>query len=123
MTLLSNLKVRFGKTIKKCRKNKNKITKAPATAALVNPMSCAGRNFREVLNACYDKKIIYNEWNSKCDEIKDCVNILKEIIDIREGFKQCYILFSDDIDIEDICINWFLNLFTYKTNQMYHYFL
>ncbi len=31
--------------------------------ALVNPMSCAGRNYREVLNACYDKKIIYNEWN------------------------------------------------------------
>ncbi len=70
-------------------------------------MSCAGRNYREVLNACYDKKIIYNEWNSKCDEIKDCVNVLKEMIDIREGFKQCYILFSDDIDfiIEDICIN------------------
>ncbi len=39
-----------------CREHKNKIVKAAATAALVNPMSCAGRNFREVLNACYDKK-------------------------------------------------------------------
>ncbi len=47
------------------------------------------------------------------------------MIDIRDGFKQCYILSSDDIDfiIEDIYINWFLNLFIYKTNQMYHYFL
>ncbi len=61
-------------------------------------MSCAGRNYREVLNVCYDKKIIYNEWNSKCDEIKDCVIVLKEMIDIRDGFKQCYILSSDDID-------------------------
>ncbi len=88
-------------------------------------MSCAGRNFREVLNACYDKKIIYNECNSKCDEMKDCVNVLKEMIDIRDAFKKCYILSSDDIDfiIEDICINWFWNLFTNKTNQMYHYFL
>ncbi len=52
------------------------------------------------------KKIIYNEWNSKCDEVKDCVNVLK-MIDIRDRFKQCYILSSDDIDfiIEDICIN------------------
>ncbi len=70
-------------------------------------MSCAGRHYREVLNACYDKEIICNEWNSKCDETKDCVDVLKEMIDIRDGFRQCYILSSDDIDfiIEDICIN------------------
>ncbi len=45
--------------------------------------------------------------NSKCDEMKDCVNVLKEMIDIRDGFKQCYILSSNDIEfiIEDICIN------------------
>ncbi len=76
-------------------------------SALVNHISYASRNYREVLNACYDKTIIYNEWNSKCDEMKDCVNILKEMIDIRDGFKQCYILSNDDRDfiIEDICIN------------------
>ncbi len=84
--LLSNLKARFGKFFKKCREYKNKIVKATATAALVNPMSCAGRNYREVLNACYNKKIIYNEWNSKCDEMKDCTNVLKEMIDIGDGF-------------------------------------
>ncbi len=105
--LLSNLKARFGKFFKKCREHKNKIDKAGATAALVNPMSCAGRNYREVFNACYDKTIIYNEWNSKCDEMKDCVNVLKDMIYVRDGFKQCYMLSSDDIDfvIEDICIN------------------
>ncbi len=95
--LLSNLKARFGKFFKKCREHKNNIVKTTATAALVNPMSCAGRNYREVLNACYDNKIIYNEWNSKCDEMKDCVNVLKEMIDIRDGLKQCYILSGDDI--------------------------
>ncbi len=52
-------------------------------------------------------KRLYNKWNSKCDEMTDCVNVLKEMIDIRDGFKQYYILSSDDIDfiIEDICIN------------------
>ncbi len=57
--------------------------------------------------------------------MKDFVNVLKEMIDIRDAFKQFYILSSDDIDfiIEGICINWFLNLFIYKTNQIYHYFL
>ncbi len=55
----------------------------------------------------------------------DCVNVLKDIIDIRYGFKWCYIWSCDDIDftIEDICVKWFLNLFTYKTNQMYDYVL
>ncbi len=54
-----------------------------------------------------------------------CVNVWMEMIDIRDGFKQCYILSSDHIDfiIEDICINWFLKVFTYKTNQMYYYFV
>ncbi len=99
--LLSNLKVRFGKFFKKCIEHKNR------NAALVNPMSCAGRNFSEVLNACYDKTIIYNKWNFTCDEMKHCVNILKEMIDIRDGFKKCYILSSDNINfiIEDICIS------------------
>ncbi len=54
----------------KSRDHKNKIVKAAVTVALINPMSCAGRTFREVLNACYDKMIIYNEWNLKCDEMK-----------------------------------------------------
>ncbi len=80
--LLCNLKARFGKFFKRCREHTNKIVKAAATAALVNPMSCSGRNYREVLNACYHKTIIYNEWNSKYDKMKDCVNVLKEMIDI-----------------------------------------
>ncbi len=75
-----------------CRQHKNKFVKAAATAAHVNTMSCASRNYREVLNACYDKKVIYYEWNSKCGEMKDCVNVLKEMIDIRDGFKQCYFI-------------------------------
>ncbi len=87
MTLLSNLKARFGKFFKNGREHQNKIVKAAATAAPVNPMSCAGRNYRELLNACHDRKIIYNEWNSKCDETRYCVNVLKEMIDIRDGFK------------------------------------
>ncbi len=69
-------------------------------------MSRAGRNVREVLKICYDKKIIYNERNVKCNKMKDCVSVLKDMIDIRDGFKQCSILASDDIVIsyEYICI-------------------
>ncbi len=53
------------------------------------------------------KKIIYNEWNLKCDEMKDCVTVLKEMIDIRDGYNQFYTLSDDDLDfiIEDICFN------------------
>ncbi len=47
------------------------------------------------------------------------------MIDIRNGFKQYYILSSVYVDfiIEDICINWFLNLFTYKTQPNVPLFL
>ncbi len=52
--LLSNLKARFGQLFKKCREHKNKIVKTAASAALLHSMSCTVRNYREVLNACYD---------------------------------------------------------------------
>ncbi len=57
LLLLSNLKARFGNFFKKCRKHKNKIVKAAATAALVNLMSCEGSNYREVFNAYYDLRL------------------------------------------------------------------
>ncbi len=75
--LLSNWKVRVGKFFKKYQEHNNKIVKAADTAAVVNPMSCEGRTFREVLNAWYGQKIIFNEWNSKCYKMKDCGNVWK----------------------------------------------
>ncbi len=43
---------------------------------------------------------LYNKWNVKCDVMKDYVSVLKEMIDIRDEFKQCSILSQDNI-------NWF----------------
>ncbi len=61
--------------------------------------------------------IIYNEWNLKYEEMKDCVSILKVIIDTRDGFKQCSMLSINEIyvTVKDTCNRRLLNLFTYKT--------
>ncbi len=64
------------------------------------------------------KKIAENEWNVKCDEMKDFVSILKDIIDIRDRFKQCSILSSDNIEY----MIDFLN-FLHTKNEMYNIFL
>ncbi len=55
-----HLKARYGKFFKKCREHKTKIVKASSSTALVNPMSCAGRNYREVLNAMTKRLYIMN---------------------------------------------------------------
>ncbi len=49
--------------------------------------------------------------------MKDCVSILKVIIDTRDGFKQCSMLSINEIyvTVKDTCNRRLLNLFTYKT--------
>ncbi len=57
MPLLSNLKARIGKFFKRCREHKNNIVKDAAAVAIVNPMSRADRNYREVLMHTMTKRL------------------------------------------------------------------
>ncbi len=85
------------------------------------PSSCKRKDRRSNGSINWGSLYYFTKRASKISlKVRKCVR-LPDVL----GFKQCYILSSDGIDfiIEDICINWFLNLFTYKTNQMSHYLL
>ncbi len=116
--LLTCLKARFCKFYKKCVGHKNPTVQSAAAISMINPMSCAGRNFREVLKRESNVNMLYMDWNAKCEEMKDCVNVLREMIDVRDGYMECIFshesifnysvsLTKEDIQciIDDICLN------------------
>ncbi len=47
------------------------------------------------------------EWKMKYAELIDNVYVLKEMIDVRDGFKECIGFSMEEVEtiIEDICIN------------------
>jgi hypothetical protein len=56
----------------------------------------------------YILNYIYNDWyETMCNEEIDCVSVLKEMIDIREGRGTCHAFNIDDglYIINDFCIN------------------
>ncbi len=57
------------------------------------------------LNVCY--MIMNNLCNSIRGELKSNVSVLRDMIDIRHGVKECDSLCIDDVlfIIDDICIN------------------
>ncbi len=55
-----------------------------------NPMSCAGNNYRMLLNA-KNKLIIegLSLWNERCCKLNDSINVIKEMVDVRDEFIEC----------------------------------
>ncbi len=42
-------------------------------------------------------KDIYNEWYEACNEGMDCISVLKEMIDVREGRGSCHVFNIDHV--------------------------
>ncbi len=78
-----------------------------------NPFSVYCNNYVEIsgmydddLNVCYN--MIMNNWcNSISGELRSNVSVLRDMIHIRDGVKECDSLCIDDVlfIIDDICIN------------------
>ncbi len=89
------------------------VLKTVVNVAWSNPFSVYCNNYVEIsgmydddLNVCY--KMIMNNWcNSISGELRSNVSILLDMIDIRDGVKECDSLCIDDVlfIIDDICIN------------------
>ncbi len=73
-----------------------------------NPMSCAGNNYRMLLNA---KNELTTEgvsvWNERCFKLNDSIIVIKEIIDVRDEFKECQGFGREEVEgfIEMLCID------------------
>ncbi len=89
------------------------VLKTAVNVAWSNPFSVYCNNYVEIsgmydddLNVCYN--MIMNNWcNGISGELRNNVSVLLDMIDIRDGVKECdslcihYVLFI----IDDICIN------------------
>ncbi len=88
--LILSLRARFVNFFNKCIEHDNNIVKSVAFICKSNPMSCAGNNYRMLLN---DKNELTIEglsvWNERCCKLNDSINVIKEMFDVRDEFKEC----------------------------------
>ncbi len=82
--------------------------------ALRNPFSTYCKNVREITDLCVQFNInechslILKSWYySITDEISSNINVLKDMIDIRDGMKEYASLLVNDVNdiIDEICLN------------------
>ena len=110
-----SLKQRFCKFSYGIFKHGSMVLKAIATVAKNNPFSVYGNNYVDI-SSMYNGDLvkfnilntIYNKWvETISEELKSNVNVLQEMIEIRDGVKACVSLCMDDVQfiIDDICIN------------------
>ncbi len=75
-----------------------------------NPMSCGGNYYRMLLNAKNELTIKgLSVWNERCCKLNDSINVIKEMVDVRNEFKECQDFSREDVEgfIEMLCIVWF----------------
>ncbi len=73
-----------------CLENDNNVVKSVAFICKSNPMSCAGNNYRMLLNAKNELTIkVLSVWNERCCKLNDSIDVIKEMVDVRDEFKEC----------------------------------
>ena len=96
-----SLKTRFCRFISKCLSHDNTVINFISHVAIHNPMSYIGQNYRNL--HCPTGKVsmichAYENWYNERKDIMDSVNVLHEMIDVRDGFRSCDILTTDDVN-------------------------
>ncbi len=84
------------------------IVKYVAFICKSNPMSSAGNNYRMLLNAKNELTIEgLSVWNERCCKLNDSINVIKEMIDVRDEFKECQGFSKKEVEgfIEMLCID------------------
>ncbi len=82
-----------------CLENDNNVVKSVAFICKSNPMFCAGNNYRILLNAKHEFTIEgLLVWNERCNKLNDSINITKEMIDVRDEFKECQGFSRDEVE-------------------------
>ncbi len=83
----------------------NNVVKSVAFICKSNPMFCAGNNYRMLLNATNELTIKgLSVWNERY-KLNDSINIIKEMIDVRDEFKECQGLSKEEVkDLLKLCV-------------------
>ncbi len=98
--------------IKKCLDHDNTILKNVSLIAVNNLMSGVGNNYRHILSKYQNvlnspTTCVYDHLDNMCDDNMDAITVLKDMIDVRDGFKTCAYYTNNDVEdvINDICLN------------------
>ncbi len=73
-------------------------------------MSCAGNNYKHILskyqNVLNNPTCVYDHFYSMCDDNMDIITVLRDTIDVRDGFKTSAYYTNNDVEdvINYICI-------------------
>ncbi len=65
-------------------------------------------NYRMLLNAKHELTIEgLSVWNDRCYKLNDSINVIKEMVDVRDEFKECQGLRREEVEgfIEMLCID------------------
>ena len=95
MPLYIQLTKRFCKFIHKCMSSMNDKVRIVCKVALENPMSVTSSNY-SIMNVTSNRAVVPTH----------IMNLLKEVISIRDGFHSCDALSQDDVQelIYDLCV-------------------
>lgn len=101
LPLLVSLKKRFVKFIEKCISSSNSIVHIISRIAISNPMSCAGINYRHLLDSYGRLNIddLFYKWKNTSDLITNDVKTVRELVNIRDGHMNCTGFTTSDIKI------------------------
>ena len=107
--LILSLKKRFIKFIRNCLFCQNNIVKNFSQSAICYPMSNTGSNYRGTLDSVgkLSIKSNMNDWLLISDTVCTKIDVLLDLINIREGNISCDSFTGEEINfmIYDICIN------------------
>ncbi len=88
--LILSLRARFVKNFNKCLEHDKNVVKSVAFICKSIPMYCAGNNYRMLLKVKNELTIQeLSLWNERCCKLNDSINVLKEMVDVRDEFKEC----------------------------------
>ncbi len=71
-------------------------------------MSFADTSYRMLLNAKNELTIErLSVWNERCCKLNDCINVIKEMVDVRDEFKECQAFCREEVEgfIRMLCID------------------
>ena len=106
--LIVSLKKRFAMFINRCLSSHNTTLQFISCVAINNPFSRTGTNYRDLLNyhgILNSNNVIQSEWSKKLIPLHNDVKTLQELIEIRDGYKECFGFTQEDINnfITNLC--------------------
>ena len=107
----------------KCLSSSNCILKLISRFAIANPMSAAGKNYRSLIDdvgECSNSSSVM-KWTISSKAIETTVSTIRELIDVRDGYKECIGFSSQELNVFmlDLCMAslffyyFFIVLFVY----------